>query len=385
MYILLLFLFVHSITSCPLHVFNPQKFHFIKNEKLFCIEFDMVVDDPYSNIIIIPNYYNKITANIVTENNIEKQISLKLQHKCWSLPISLYGVIKDPIICMEYPENVWPKQIKDLSLFLHILQYKELEKNYKVCTISRSQSSIENIEINNIENGNICTNSSCKNCIPSCKLLLHKRGSYVCDGKINHIQVPTLFPNHETPLFSFKSHKYISTSTITWCIDFLFLPSVNVNVIDLHIIGYNSKGSIIDMQQACKPFSINENPGKVCFITNKNTELHHLKIYRLVLYYPSYSVIIKNTIINLNDLHLKTKKTESIPEEPCINMSCEKWIMSNETCFSGISNKMTHHNINKSLLFTGIFVIIFIIIICVLLYLGIVHGNPYSTQTYYVN
>ena len=367
MFPLLLFIFINGIWSCPLQTFDPKRLFFIKSHELLCIEFDIVIERPYGKIVILPPSIpnNKISLNIVTENNVEKQVDLQIQNKCWSLPISLYGVLKDPLVCMKYTNHVWPKTILRFSGLFHILKYDTTEQLYTSCNITKS---LVDIPVEDHEHQNICANSTCNKCVSSCKLLIYNRGSYICDGEINNVHVPTLFSNHETPLFPFKATKYISKDFTTWCIDFLLIPGTNA--MDLQVVGYNSRGSIIHIKQACKPFGSQENAGKLCFISNRNTELDHLKIEKMNIYYPSYYITVKSANLNLMDIHLETKN-KVIPDKMCVNMSCEKWIRSNKTCFSNLSTYAKDGtNINKSLLFMIIFILLGIITIILLMSLA---------------
>ena len=368
MYILLLLCLLKCMMCCPIEIFNPVKFHFIKKEQLLCIEFDMVVRNKYHDVVILQNRHNRIRSNLVTENYVEREIDLQVQDKCWSLPMSLFGVITDPMVCMKYEYNMWPRRIVDLSVSLRVLQLRENGTTTTECSFSKG--SLENIPIVNVLSKQKCgMYEKCKHCMPSCKLLVQDRGSYICDGQINHIQVPTLLPTHQTPLFSLRSHKFVSQNTLTWCIDFTFIPEMNVDGIDLHLVGYNLKGDSIDMQQACKPFDMNDTPGKLCFITNKNTELDHVKIDRMILYFPSHHLTIKSARIDLKDTHLSTRERLT-PEEPCMDISCEKWLFSDQTCLSGISKKIRYHNIGKSLLFTSVFIMASLLILFIFLYLS---------------
>lgn len=367
MFPLLLFIFINGIWSCPLQTFDPNRLFFIKSHELLCIEFDIVIERPYDEIIIIPpnTLHNKISLNIVTENNVEKQVDLQIQNKCWSMPISLYGVLKDPLVCMRYTNHVWPKTILGFSGLFHVLKYDSTGKIYTACNIT---TSLVDVPVQDYETENICGNSTCNKCVSSCKLLLYNRGSYICDGKINNIQVPTLFSNHETPFFPFKATKYISKDLIIWCIDFLLIPGTDT--MNFQAIGYNSRGSIIHIKQACKPFGAQENAGKLCFISNKNTELDHLKIEKMNIYYPSHYITVKNAEVRLLEIHLETKE-KLIPDNSCVSVSCEKWIMLNKTCFSNLSTYIKDGtNINKSLLFIIIFILLGIITIILLMSLA---------------
>ena len=358
MYILLIPLLWTSVISCPFEKFEPIHMYYNGASQMMCIEFDIVLQNSYSDFAIVQNGNRTIRATFITEDLIERDIYLPTYDRCWSNPMTYSGLTKDNILCVKYPFNTLPREIKSISMGFDVLTGPFPDTLSTQCSVSHGPHIV--LPIKNIakrNTNNIC--SKCEKCVPSCKLLIDGMGSYLCDENMIHLQVPTLLSRQQSRLLHLVSYKYTTSVGVIWCMEFTITPEDYIDSMDMTVTGYDSNGISIFIRQACNPIEAMGMPVKLCFFTHTNDILDHVKIHKMTLYSRSHNTVIKNVVLDLKDTQIYENSLARI--DPCLTMACEKWIHSNDTCYLHDITPVT--DAGKSILFTIIFIITMLLIL----------------------